>query len=181
VPDRSLNATGTAERLPSEYTVVLRALSSARFLPEEGWEFNLESVPGLGLGVVRVRTFTRWVAIGGNSVPRELVVEVRGHAGSLEEAAGKFQVIASPVAAMIGFTANVRVGPLEVHVAYECTADATDRPFLEVFLPDERGAVTEGRVIRRDLLETACLAFFALETDNGRVSRGFAPVRAGPA
>jgi len=151
--------------------VVLRALSSARFLPEEGWEFHLESVAGLGLGAVRVRTFTRWVAIGGDSVPRELIVEVRGRAGSLDEAAGKFQMIASPVAAMIGFTANVRVGPLEVHLAYECTAGATERQFLEVFVPDERGAVTDGRIIRRDLLEAACLAFFALEKENGQVSR----------
>jgi hypothetical protein len=163
VSDGSSVEAGSAEGLTSEYIVVLRALSSARFLPEEGWEFHLGSVAGLGLGAVRVRTFTRWVAIGGDSVPRELIVEVRGRAGSLDEAAGKFQMIASPVAAMIGFTADVRVGPLEVHLAYECTAGATERQFLEVFVPDERGAVTDGRFIRRDLLEAACLAFFALD------------------
>lgn len=151
--------------------MVLRALSSARFLPEEGWEFRLESVPGLGLGAVNVRTFTRWAAVDGHSVPRELIVEVRGCAGALDEAAGKFQMIGSPVASMIGFTTNVRVGPLEVHLAYECTAGAAERPFLEVFLPDERGAITDGRIIRRDLLEAACLAFLALETKNARVGR----------
>lgn len=169
--DGSSVEAGTAERLTFEYTVVLRALSSARFLPEEGWEFHFESVPGLGLGAVRVRAFTRWAAAGENSVPRELIVEVRGHAGSLDEAARKFQVIASPIAAMIGFTANVRVGLLEVHLAYESSVGATERQFLEVFIPDERGAVTDGRIVRRDLLEAACLAFFALEKENGQVGR----------
>jgi hypothetical protein len=169
--DRSLVATGATEKLKSEYAVVLRAQSSARFLPEEGWEVHLESVPRLGLDAIRVRTFTRWVAVDGDSVPRELIVEVRGHAGSLEEAASKFLVIASPIAAMVGFTANVKVGSLEVHLAYECTADATERPFLEVFLPDEHGAVTDGQIVRRDLLEMTCLAFFALGKENGQVAR----------
>jgi hypothetical protein len=107
----------------------------------------------------------------GNSVPRGLIVEVRGCAGSLDEAAGKFPVVASPVAVMIGFTANVRVGPLEVHLAYECTAGATERPFLKVRLPDEHGAATDRRIIRRDLLEVACPAFLAPETGNARVGR----------
>ena len=161
----------TAEAIPGQYIVVLRALSSARFLPEEGWEHNLESVPGLGLGAVRVRVFTRWVAISAGSLPRELVVEVSGHAGSLEEAVAKFHVIASPFATMIGFITNVRIGLLEVNLAYECTAGRAERPFLEAFVPDEHGAVTEGRIIRRALLEAACPAFLGLETDNARVSR----------
>ena len=37
------------------------------------------------------------MADGGHSLPRELIVEVRGHAGSLYEAIGKFAVIARPV------------------------------------------------------------------------------------
>jgi hypothetical protein len=162
----------TAEASSGRYIVVLRAPSSARFLPEEGWEHHLESVPGLGLGAIRVRTFTRWVPTGGGQVPRELVVEVTGSCGSLDEAVAKFQAIAWPIAAMIGFVTNVSVGMLEVHLAYECTAGSTDRPFLEAFLPDERGAVTEGRIIRRHLLEAACPVFLGLETDSARVSRG---------
>lgn len=55
----------------AEYVVVLRARSSARFLPEEGWELNLDSVPGLGLGAVRVRAFTRWAPYGESSVPSD--------------------------------------------------------------------------------------------------------------
>lgn len=155
----------------SEYIVVSRALSSARFLPEESWELKLESVPGLGLGAIRVRAFTRWVASGDGSVPRELVIEVRGRAVSLDEAISKFEVIARPVATMIGFVANVRVGPLEVHLAYDCAASSRERPFLEVFVSDERGAVTEGRIVRQDLLGPACVALLELPVDSARVSR----------
>jgi hypothetical protein len=155
----------------SQYIVVLRALSSARFLPEEGWELNLDSVPGLGLDAIRVRAFTRWVASSESSIPRELVVEVRGRAVSLDEAISKFEVIARLIATMIGFVANVRVGPLEVHLAYDCAAGDRQRPFLEVFVPDERGAVTEGRILRKDLLGHACTAFLELPRDSARVGR----------
>jgi hypothetical protein len=155
----------------SEYIVVSRALSSARFVPEGGWELNLEAVPGLGLGAIRVRAFTRWVAGGDGSVPRELVIEVRGRAASLDDAIVKFEVIARPVATMIGFVANVRVGPLEVHLAYDCAAGTLERPFLEVFVPDEHGAVTEGRIIRQELLGPACVALLELPVDSSRVSR----------
>ena len=162
----------TMEAAGAECIVVLRAQSSARFLPEEGWELNFDAVPGLGLGAVRVRIFTRWVASGEHSLPRELIVEVRGHAASLEEAIAKFGVVGRPIATMAGFVANVRVGPLELHLAYDCTPGSTDRPFLETFLPDESGAVAEGRIIRQHLMVAACTAFLGLKTDSARISRG---------
>ena len=88
---------GLAPAGGSEYTVVLRASSSAYFLPEEGWEHHF-ALPGLALGTVRTRAFTRWVALGSYSVPRELVIEVKGRAGSLDEAGAKFSMIARPIA-----------------------------------------------------------------------------------
>ncbi len=154
----------------AEYVVVLRARSSARFVPEEGWEIVLDA-PKLGLKGIRFRTFTRWVAEGGSELPRELITEVRGHAGSLDEAVGKFSAIARPLATMIGFVANVRVGPLEEHLAYDCTPTRDEREFLEVFIPDERGAVAEGRIIRRHLLEAACPALMRLDVDHERLDR----------
>jgi hypothetical protein len=156
--------------IPNRYVVVLRARSAARFLPEEGYELVL-NVPKLDLQGVRVRTFTRWVDEGDKELPRELIVEVRGHAGSLDDAAAKFSVIARPIATMAGFVANVRVGALEVHLAYDCTPSSEDREFLETFVPDERGAVSEGRLIRRHLMEAACAAFVTLPADSPRVSR----------
>ncbi len=153
----------------SEYTVVLRASSSARFLPEEGWEQHF-LIPGLA-EPVRTRAFTRWVADGSYSLPRELVIEVKGLAGSLDEAGSSFSAIARPIANMIAFVANVRVGPVEAHLAFDSHPDKTERQLLEVFLPDERGAVAEGRIIRRHLLEVACPAALSMTVDASRVSR----------
>ena len=150
--------------------VVLRASSSAFFLPEEGWEHYF-SLPGLALGTVRTRAFTRWVAEGSISVPRELVIEVKGRAGSLEEAGAKFSIIAHPIANMIAFVANVRVGPIEAHLAFDSDPDRTERQFLEVFLPDQRGGFSEGRITRRHLLEVACPASTSMPVDGPRVGR----------
>jgi hypothetical protein len=161
---------GLAPAAGSEYTVVLRASSSAFFLPEEGWEHYF-SLPDLPLGTVRTRAFTRWVTQRSISVPRELVIEVKGRAGSLDEAGAKFSMIARPIANMIAFVANVRVGPVEAHLAFDSDPDRTERQFLEVFLPDERGGFSEGQIIRRHLLEVACPASAAMTVDSSRVSR----------
>lgn len=167
MPDTS----GEVRERGSDYVVVLRAPSSARFVPEGGWELNLEGIPALGLGAVRVRAYTRWVQDGALNLPRELVVEVRAHAASLDEAVANFATIARPIANMIGFVTNVRVGALEVHLAYDCAPASEERSLLEVFLADERGGVAEGRIIRNDLLEAAALATLALPVDSARVNR----------
>ena len=150
--------------------MVLRASSSAYFLPEEGWEHHF-LLPDPTLGTVRTRAFTRWVTEGSISVPRELVIEVKGRAGSLDEAGAKFSMIARPIANMIAFVANVRVGPIEAHLAFDSDPDITERQFLEVFLPDERGGFAQGRIIRRHLLEVACPASASMTVDGSRVGR----------
>ena len=135
----------TEETIQVEYIVVLRTRSAARYLPDGGFEFNFDSVAGLGLGAVRVRAFTRWVAAGADELPRKATtIEVRGLAGSLDEAIEKFYLVAQPIALMTGFVANVRVGVPEVYIAYECTPESTERPFLEVFLPDQTASILTG-------------------------------------
>ena len=89
----------------NEYVVVLRARSAA-FLPEEGCEFNI-AVPGLRLDPESGGP--RLEAAPGSMRPRELIVEVRGPAPSLDEAVMKFATIARPIATMAGFVANVQV------------------------------------------------------------------------
>jgi hypothetical protein len=111
--------------------------------------------------------------MGGDSVPRELTIEIRGHAGSLEEAAAKFPVIASPIAAMVGFTANVKVGSLEVHLAYECTAGVTERRFLEVFLLALREWQLGGEWLALSHLYIAVEALTEAVLRKARADRGF--------
>jgi hypothetical protein len=47
---------------------------------------------------------------------------------------------------LAGFVANVAIGLPEVYIAYDGTFDHDNREFLQVFLPDERGGLREGRV-----------------------------------
>lgn len=158
------------ESSQTEYVVVLRAVSAARFLPGEGCELTLD-VPELSLRDIRLRTFTRWTNEGGKELPRELIIEVRGRADSLDEAASKFAVIARPIATLVGFVANVKVGQLEVHIAYDCTPASDTREFAETFLPDDRGLVSEGRPVRKHLLDAVLVAFVTLAVDSSRVGR----------
>jgi hypothetical protein len=154
----------------NEYVVVLRARSSAHFLPEEGCTFTF-GLPR-GLGRVRVGTFTSWAGGGEHSLPRELVVEVRGRAASLDEAIANFARVGRPIAMMAGSVANVAVGLPEVYIAYDSTADHDNREFL-VFLPNVRGGFREWRVIRQDLMRPATLAFWGLGFNFPRVDRPF--------
>lgn len=139
-------------------------------MPEEGWEQHVR-IPALGPSTLRARAFTRWTQEGPHQIPRELVIEVKGFAGSLEQAGSTFSELARAIANMIAFVANVRVGSIEAHLAFDCAPGKTERELLEAFLPVERGIVGEGRIIRRHLLEVACLASLSLQVDSSRVTR----------
>ncbi len=155
----------------AEYLVVLRARSSARFLPEAGVELKFDPLPGL-TGEMRLRVFSRWVASGlAESLPRELVFEVRGRARSLEDAVHLFPTPARPMATVAAFAANVRVGLVEVHLAYDCTPDHEERELIEAFLPDEIGNMSEGRFIRPELMIAAAEAFLAAGDRAPRLGR----------
>ena len=122
---------------------------------------NLAPLPDLETGATRIRMYTRWVPSGHDvPFPRELVVEVRGMAPTIDKAIRSFASIAHPLATFAGFVANVRVGAVEVHVAYDCTPDSEDREIVETFLADETGAVSEGRVIRLHLMQAAAVVWF---------------------
>jgi len=150
----------------TEFVVVLRARSSARFLPEEGFELNLQQATGDAPLPARLRMYTRWVPSGQpEPLPRELVMEVQGRATTIDEAIVRFSGIARPMATLAAFVANVRVGPVEVHLAYDCTPDSDERHFVETFLPDESGAVADGRIARVHLMVATSEALLATAPD----------------
>lgn len=154
-----------------EFVVVMRARSGAYFVPEGGWQLNLEPAVALGVGALRIRTFTRWVGAGDASLPRELVLEVRGPASSLDDAIAKFGAVARPIATIIGFVANVRVGPVEVHLAFDAAPGRQERAFLETFIADDRELPQGGRIIRDDLLSATCVAVLGMQDDSARLNR----------
>lgn len=130
--------------------MVARARSGARLLPEH--EFACNGVP-TPEGPVRVVVRTRWEDAGlEHPVPRELWIDVRGQATSLDAAVEAFGGVARLFGLFVGFVGNVEVGLVQVHLAYDASPDLADHEFLEMFLPDRRGLVTEGRAVRPHLL-----------------------------
>ncbi|GLZ43796.1 hypothetical protein [Actinokineospora sp. NBRC 105648] len=162
--------TSTFDGDRAEYVVVLRAKSAVKFLPDEVWELAMK-VPELGLADLLVRMYTRWSVEGGQRLPRELVVEVRGWANSLDDALGKFPMVARPLVTMAGFVANVQVDEPEVHLAFDSTPTRSEREFMETSLPDESGVPGQGRVIHVPSLVAACLALRTMPRDGARLSR----------
>jgi len=153
-----------------EYVVVFRARSAARFLPDEGWETTL-NVPDLNVQQARIRSMTRWVGTDGQQIPRELMIEVKLQADSLDDAVLKASRLSDPVGAVAAFVANVQVGRRELHLAFEVTADALTRPFLEVFVPDETGSLSEGKAINASLMSGFFTAYVTHADDSPRISR----------
>jgi hypothetical protein len=93
---------------------------------------------------VDVTIGTRYDDDRAGPIPRELLLEARCSAPSLDiaqAAAGPQAVGLAPVAA---FVANVVVETPLLHIAYDSTPGAHSREFLEAFLPDERGLIRPG-------------------------------------
>jgi len=133
-----------------EYVVVAKAPSGARFLPEH--QFAINEVP-TSEGPVRLVIRTRWEDTGlEHPVPRELWFDVRGEATSLDAAVAAFGEAARAFGPFVAFVANVEVGLVEVHLAYDAQPHLNEHEFMEVFLPDQRGLPTEGRRVDPDLL-----------------------------
>lgn len=132
---------------PKIYAAVFRAAPPVRFRPEDVFETWVVGVPECN-GPVRVQARTRWVDEGHESpTPRELWIDIRGPVSTLDHAGKEFERLAIHLANIASFVANVSSGTPEVHIIYDATVEATSREFLEVFLPDERGSIREGRIV----------------------------------
>ena len=153
------------------YVLVLRARSSVRFFPNEGFEVFFGNIPGAA-GPVRIRLRTRWVDEGHEAaIPRELWIEARGPAPSLDDAVAKFGASGRFFSNLLALTANTSVDLPEVHVAYDASEGTKEREFLEVFLPDERGHPREGRMVQTRELTTVFEAINRFGVDIRRFDR----------
>lgn len=149
------------------YRVVLRAPSRARFMPDEELAINTQA----SVGPVTVILRTRWEDIGMEApASRELWVEVVGRAPSLDAALSAFPPAARQYGPMVAFVANIEVGMVDVHLAFDATPGLEERDFVEVFQPDEKGLPTEGRIIEPDLLSNFISAL-GKASDRGRLLR----------
>lgn len=157
---------------PGEYVAVFRGGASARFLSDEGFAFNTREADGR---LIHFEVYTRHVDEGlSYPTPRELVIEASGPAESTDDLLRRANPTARNVATWLGFIANAAVDDIEAHLAFDNTTARTERSFVEVHVPDERGMVRQGRKIPIDEGCDALGRIFELGDEGDFVRRAIA-------
>jgi hypothetical protein len=120
-----------------QYVVVYRAVSALRFTEDGYFKFNGVRTPN---GTVDLTFGTRYDDAGFESkIPRELWIDARGSAPSLEHAINDFGASASMFLQLLTVSENAAIFHPAVHLAYDASEGATERDFFQSFLVDERG------------------------------------------
>ncbi len=78
-------------------------------------------------------------------IPHEFWVDVRLHAESVDDAISQAVAMVNAIVPVIAFATNAEVGLIEPHLAFETTPGASERSFVEYFVPDEYGLVPPSR------------------------------------
>lgn len=133
----------------SDYVVVIRAGSRMRFLLGEKLQVGLN----IGESSAILTFQTRYSEEGYQSiVPRELWIDARGPADSLNGAVESFTNAAMFFATVISFCANGHSGDCRFHLAYDATPSRSEREFFEQFIEEERGLPLPSRIIKPPLV-----------------------------
>lgn len=128
----------------------------------------------LGLRQLRVRITTRTDILVGirSPIPRELWLEVRGPAPTLEIAINVASAIANEYARHVAFASNAWHGLLDVHLAYDSSPGCRNRIFFQNWVNDERGLPRAARLIDPHLIYRVLVAMAQLAPrDRPRVIR----------
>lgn len=134
-----------AEPMNKEYVVVIRAGDRLRLAPNEELRIDFKAKEQ----VIALTFRTRYMDEGfDTAVPRELWIDVRGQAPSLNDAATQFTNLAMFFTTIISFCANGYAGDCRFHLAYDNTPGSKEREFFEQFVEDERGLPHPSRRIR---------------------------------
>ena len=132
----------------SNYIVVLKAQSSARFKPER--PLIVTNCPS-PMGPVKLIFRTIYVNEGFSvPIPRELWIKLTGSAQSLDSAIKSFSIPALVLVPVIALSVNAPIDTPEVNIAYDNTQGKDGRDFFESFLPDEKGLIRQGRTVNTD-------------------------------
>lgn len=128
-----------------QFVIVLRGESAARFRPEKG-PLQILKV-GSPVGPIDIVFDTRYSDEGlEDPIPREMIAEARLTATcTLEEAINAALGVGNMLVPWFAISTNAPIGDLDVHLAFDSTPRATEHPFFENFLPDERGRPRHGR------------------------------------
>jgi hypothetical protein len=129
----------------SYYVVVAGANSAARFddVPQPATVRDFPTT----VGPADLTFRTRYSEEGHEAaVPRELWVDIRGHATcGLDEAINAYVSAAHALLGFVAVSANAAIQDPDVKLAFDNTADRDRRLFFQQFVPEFRGAPLPGR------------------------------------
>jgi hypothetical protein len=132
------------------YFAIFRARSNAWL--RKGHVFTIDQVPG-GEHPCAVSLWTAYEDAGfAAQIPRELIIEVKGEASSLDDAISAYQQVAQGFANFTAFVVNAPVDQARLHVAYDASVDQNEHEFMEVFGADERELLPNGRWVDEEEL-----------------------------
>lgn len=153
--------------LRNQYVIVIRAGSRLRFEPNERLQINV-NIDGQNI----VLTFqTRYIDEGFEAlVPRELWIDARGPAVSLNSAVIAFTNAAMFFTTIISFCVNGDAGDCRFHIAYDNTPGQAEREFFEQFVEDERGMPHPSRRIKPSAI-TSVIDVLGSHTHTDRLRR----------
>jgi len=132
-----------------QYVVLIKAGSRLRTAPDEPLRINFNTGENSGNMIFH----TIYVDEGFSSlVPRELWIEAKGNANSLNEAIESFTNTTSTLLAIISFCMNGYAGESQFSIGYEITPNIKKREFFEQFIQDERNLPLPSRKIAPNLI-----------------------------
>lgn len=121
-----------------DYVVVFRAPAALRF-EEDGHLIVRHLRTATGSVAVTFRTRYDQDSSLDIRIPRELWIDARGQAASINDAINEFGMAASRLISAIAVSENAAILELRTHLAFDNTSGAAEREFFQSFSPDERG------------------------------------------
>jgi hypothetical protein len=144
--------------MTGNYVTVLRGESAALFLPDEGFEVNLEDK------ATRIRLRTQWRDAGlAHPVPADLWIDVTGRGDDLDETIQRHSSLARGMAAFFAYVANAAVEPLEIELAYDATDGLAVREYVQVFVRGADAIPRGGRLVPTKRLRPCVDALLSLQ------------------
>jgi hypothetical protein len=152
------------------FTAVLRATSRAKVRRSDPPLIlqNFPSTVGPVTIVIRTRYDEKEFGI---AVPRELWVEAKGDAPSLDDGLKAAMSATAPLLPVIALTANAAIGDLLPHLAFETSEGVEERAFFQSTVDTERGLPPPGRRVPVEGTVATLRAIW----EKGRARAGFAP------
>lgn len=84
------------------------------------------------------------------AVPRELIVQCRGFAQTIDDAVGSLGMFAAALASLMAFVTNAAINPLSLYLAVQAAPGQVAREFVQEFGEFDSGPIQQGRAIPVD-------------------------------